>query len=225
MAGCDSVLDNLSTIGSRENAVLSSCPSTILLNIPYTFNIDDHYQQNKRQNDSLVLQVTSLNNIIMYNSFGIYKFTLFSLRFYFWGAHGVFAEVLFTGIWEFVVSGKWSLMGTSSIWSFLVYGLGTAMAENLYHYFHSKNIPLLARCCVYVLVTYTWELTCGFLFDLFPGSRNWDYSAFTYNFMGYICLEYAPIWFMAGLYFEMLMTVLVRLEELPSWKLRRYKQS
>lgn len=140
-------------------------------------------------------------------------------RLYFWGVHGVFAEVVFTALWEFIVTGKLQLVGISSIWSFFVYGIGTIVAEHVYNYFRSIRVPILARCAMYVLVTYAWELSCGLLLDCF-GARNWDYTPFDYDFMGLITLEYAPVWFVAGLYFEYIMSVMTKLEETPKWKQR-----
>lgn len=129
----------------------------------------------------------------------------------------MFSEIMFTGIWEFVVTGKWQLMGVSSMWSFLVYGFGAFFSEYIYHYLRSIRLPLLARCLVYVFVTYSWELSCGLVMDCF-GARNWDYTAFDYDFMGIITLEYAPIWFCAGLYYEYIMSVMNTLEQTPAWK-------
>ncbi len=142
-------------------------------------------------------------------------------RLFFWGIHGVFAEIVFTGLWEFfVVSHNWSLMGATSIWSFLVYGIGCLAAEILYHTFHSRRMPLLMRGAAYVIAIYAWELGCGLLLDCF-GGRGWDYSSFSYNFMGIITLEYAPFWLFGGLYFELIMSVLLRIEVEP---LRKQKQ-
>ena len=142
-------------------------------------------------------------------------------RLYFWGVHGIFAEVVFTGIWEFVVSGNWRLVGVSSIWSFLIYGLGTfLMAEPGYSLLLSLKVPLLLRCLCYVIFTYTWEFSCGLLLDCFE-ARSWDYSAFTYNVKGLITMEYIPVWFFAGLYFEMIMSFMRSVEPIPKWSPRR----
>ncbi len=146
----------------------------------------------------------------------MYSLILFC-RFYFWGIHGVFAEIVFTAIWEFVVSGAWSLMGATSLWSFLIYGLGSLVAESLYTVLHSRGIALIVRGLVYVLAVYGWELTCGLLLDCF-GGRGWNYSHYKYNFLGIITLEYAPLWLAGGLYFELLLSKLAILEVTPLWK-------
>ena len=139
-------------------------------------------------------------------------------RLYFWGVHGVFIEIVFTGTWEFVVTGKWQLMGISSIWSFFIYGFGTFFfAEYLYNYLLALKVPLLARGVAYVLMTYTWEFSCGLVLDYF-NARSWDYTPFDYDVMGLITLEYAPLWFLAGMYYECIMKVMLSLEETPRWK-------
>ena len=138
-------------------------------------------------------------------------------RLYFWGVHGVFAEVVFTGIWEFIVSGNWRLMGTSSIWSFFVYGLGTILLAEISHNFLVPyKVHLLLRCLVYVMATYLWEFSWGMFLDLF-NARPWDYSNFRYNVKGLITMEYAPLWFLAGLYFEVIISVMKTMEPVPRW--------
>lgn len=138
-------------------------------------------------------------------------------RLYFWGVHGIFAEVVFTGLWEFAVTGNWKLMGMSSIWSFLIYGLGTfIMGETIRKYFGNR-LPLLLRCAVYVVLTYVWEFSWGLVLDYF-NARSWDYSAFRFNVMGLITFEYVPVWYLAALYCEGIQSVMKSLEPIPLWK-------
>lgn len=138
-------------------------------------------------------------------------------RLYFWGVHGVFAEVVFTGIWEFIVTGDWTLKGCSSLWSFITYGIGTLCTELMHYHLLSRRTPLLLRCIVYVLVVYAWELSFGAILSYFDACP-WDYSHFDYDVMGLVTLEYAPFWFLAGLYFEYIMSAMKSLEEVPRWK-------
>ena len=53
----------------------------------------------------------------------------------------------------------------SSIWSFLVYGLGGMGAELIRKRLLRYKILLLVRCMVYVLCAYVWEFSCGLLLD------------------------------------------------------------
>ena len=139
-------------------------------------------------------------------------------RFYFWGVHGIFSEVVFTAIWSLVVNGDYKLMGQSSIWSFFVYGLGAFYAaELLRDTLRARHVPTWARCILYVPMVYAWEFACGVLlryYDVCP----WDYTDFSYNIMGLITMEYAPLWLMGGAYFELLMSHMSTLEVKPLWK-------
>lgn len=136
-------------------------------------------------------------------------------RLYFWGAHGVFGEVIFTGVWEFVVTGKWQLMGVSSIWSFLTYGVGIfCFGEAVRNWLIKRDLSVPVRCLVYVLCVYAWEFAVGALLGYF-GACPWDYTAFDYDVMGLIALEYAPLWYLGGVYFEVLSSVMSNLEHAP----------
>ena len=146
-------------------------------------------------------------------------------RLYFWGVHGVFAEVLFTAAWGLFASeeSSWSLMGQSSAWSFLTYGLGTfLLAEPIYRYLVSRCVPLPIRLIVYVLATYAWEFSFGAVLSQL-GACPWDYSGFTFNYKGLITLEYAPFWAVAGGYFELILSVMSSVETIPQWKKRHHK--
>lgn len=151
-------------------------------------------------------------------------FLLHTSRLFFWGIHGVFVEVMFTGIWEFVMSANWKLRGVTSMWCFLIYGVGGIIAEQIFLWLISLRAPWFLRGLVYVLVTFAWELTWGVILNYF-GARGWDYSQFGYNFLGSITLEYTPLWYFGGFYFELLYGVISQLEEIPAWKLRAKKNS
>ena len=124
-------------------------------------------------------------------------------RFYFWGVHGMFGEVLFTATWEFVVTRQLHLKGFSSLWSFFNYGLGTLLTETAHEFLVALKVPLIIRLIVYVLLLYIWEFTAGMILRQFEACP-WDYSQFDYNFMGLITLEYAPFWLIAAGYFELI---------------------
>ena len=137
-------------------------------------------------------------------------------RLYFWGVHGVFLEVVFTGVWEFVVTGNWQLKGVSSIWSFLVYGVGTfCFGEAVRNWLIRRHVSVQVRCLLYVLCVYAWEFAAGALLSYFDACP-WDYTAFDYDLMGLITLEYAPLWFFGGVYFELLVSAMSNLERAPA---------
>jgi uncharacterized membrane protein len=138
-------------------------------------------------------------------------------RLYFWGVHGVFVEVVFTAIWELVAVGNPRLMGQSSLWSFLIYGLGAFFgAELLREMMIARRVPLWARCLLYLPMTYCWEFLTGAVLRLF-GACPWDYSQFDYDVMGLITMEYAPLWLMGGVYFEFLMSCMTEVDRKTWW--------
>lgn len=59
------------------------------------------------------------------------------------------------------------------------------------------------RGLIYVGVILLIEYFAGFLLDMTIGFCPWSYTGRTlYTIDGYIRLDYAPFWFMAGLIFE-----------------------
>lgn len=139
-------------------------------------------------------------------------------RFYFWGVHGIFIEVVFTSLWKWYESGDLTLTGHSSLWSFLIYGLGTFLiAEPVYFYLINHQISLIFRVMAYVMITYTWEFSWGVLLKSF-GANSWDYSHYNYNLYGVITLEYTPFWVICSLVFEFIMSLMTGVEEVPQWK-------
>ena len=139
-------------------------------------------------------------------------------RLYFWGVHGIFAEVVFTALWQFIVDGTLTLMGVSSLWSFLTYGLGTFFgAEPVRKLMLTYGVPVWLRCLLYVPLVYAWEFAFGILLSYFHACP-WDYSEFQFNVMGLITMEYAPVWLLAGVYFEYLMSVMASLEKKAFWR-------
>ena len=122
-------------------------------------------------------------------------------RGYIYALHGYATEIMFTAIWELVVNWNWKLPGNTSIWIMPIYGLSGLVMEKLYGLLMERSVPLLVRGLIYVIWTYIWEFTTGFIlkqFDICP----WDYTAFHGDFMGLITLEYAPFWFVGSILTE-----------------------
>jgi len=138
-------------------------------------------------------------------------------RLYFWGVHGMFGEVVFTAVWEYIVTGALHLKGFSSLWSFCNYGFGTLLAESLHEFLVALRMPFVIRLILYVLVAYSWEFTAGLILRQYDACP-WDYTEFEYDFMGLITLEYAPAWLGAAVYFEWLYGYMKGVDERASWK-------
>jgi len=124
-------------------------------------------------------------------------------RWYIYALHGYATEIIFTALWEFVFRLNWKLMGNTSIWIMPIYGISGLVCEMIHEQCMKRGMPLLLRGVVYLIWTYFWEFTSGFIllqFDLCP----WDYTHYDADFMGLITLEYAPLWFLLSLLIDQL---------------------
>ncbi|XP_019634975.1 PREDICTED: transmembrane protein 229A-like [Branchiostoma belcheri] len=138
-------------------------------------------------------------------------------RAYFYGAHGVLNEVVFTALFNLVTTGGLRLYGTTSLWMFISYGLcGTFVTEKIFAelYTRRRNIPVYLRACCYVPAVYAWELLSGLLLRTF-NACPWDYSDYRYHFLGLVTLEYLPLWYMLGLYQDHLFRYLLCIQKKP----------
>ena len=118
-------------------------------------------------------------------------------RFILYGAIGCLMEVFWTGLCA-LFHKDFKLRANTSIWMFFIYGM-VVFLEPVYLLFQAY--PMALRGVIYVLCIFIGEyITGGFLkrADLCP----WDYSGCRYNVQGLIRLDYAPVWFAAGLVFE-----------------------
>jgi uncharacterized membrane protein len=122
------------------------------------------------------------------------------LFFVFFGAFGVFLEILFTSLENLKKKKDKCLKGTSSLWMFFVYGSVYFIVLFVTTYFSDYNI--LLRGLIYMILFYLLEFTSGFILKKFH-AIPWDYSRETkFHFKGIIRLEFAPIWFLGGLFAE-----------------------
>lgn len=121
-------------------------------------------------------------------------------RFYCYGLHGYYIEVMFTALWEYVVNINWKFPGNTSVWCFFIYGSFGLIMEQMYLQMKGK-VPFLLRGVVYTIGTYVWEFSMGFLLSRF-GACPWDYTLFQWDVMGLVTLEYAPLWYIGNLLSE-----------------------
>lgn len=106
-------------------------------------------------------------------------------------------EILWTGFHS-LLNGDSRLMGHSSLWMFPIYGMA-AMISPVYSLLKPLNI--IFRGLIYMLCIFAVEYVTGTILQglhLCP----WDYSQAPYNINGVIRLDYAPLWFAVGLFFE-----------------------
>lgn len=124
-------------------------------------------------------------------------------RFYIYGLQGIFTEVIYTALWDFITLGNVKLIGVSSTWAFFIYSLSHLFIEVVSPVLtHKYKIPLLLRAFVYLAWTYFWEFSTGYILSLF-GACPWNYEPwFNWHFMGLITLEYAPLWYAGSILAE-----------------------
>lgn len=130
-------------------------------------------------------------------------------RFYIYGLQGVLTEVVYTALWEVVVSKSPKLIGVSSIWAFFIYAFSQMFIERVHPKLISFGIPLVLRGLVYVVWTYFIEFSSGYTLKMF-NSCPWDYEpSFNWHFFGVITLEYAPLWFFGSIMAEVIFIPIV----------------
>lgn len=118
------------------------------------------------------------------------------------GSAGWCMEILWTGLHS-LLSGQKTLTGKTSLLMFPIYGCAAIIAPLSSRL---SSFPLFYRGLLYMLGFYLVEFTTGTLlkqFDMCP----WDYRHAPLQYHGVIRLDYAPLWFIAGLIFEKLLAV------------------
>lgn len=113
------------------------------------------------------------------------------------GLSGWCMEILFTALGS-LRSRDFTLTAKTSLWMFPIYG-SAALLKPLFKLLRHKNI--LQRGLTYMSLIFSAEYISGKLLrrrNLCP----WDYSRSKWNIDKVIRLDYAPLWFLAGLFFE-----------------------
>ena len=116
------------------------------------------------------------------------------------GLYGWAMEILWTGFHSILRKDP-TLTGRSSLWMFPIYG-SAALIGPIYR--HISSLPVMARGVIYMCGIFAVEYLTGSLLNLFH-LCPWDYSHAPLNIHGIIRLDYAPVWFCAGLIFEWLL--------------------
>jgi uncharacterized membrane protein len=130
-------------------------------------------------------------------------------RFLIYGLVGWIIEVVFTGTGS-LMNGFFDLTGYTYLWMFPIYGLAVLL-EPVHN--RVRSAPWLVRGIIYVSIIFMIEYLSGWALKLIVGFCPWDYSGHTaYTVDGFIRLDYAPAWFVAGLLFEKLHDLLINLQ-------------
>ena len=118
-------------------------------------------------------------------------------RFLTYGAIGLVLEVIWTGLGS-LINRDFTLRSSTSIWMFFIYGM-VVVLEPAFVYL--TPFSLFIRGIVYMFAIFAGEYLLGIAMkkaDICP----WDYSDAALSIQGVIRLDYAPVWFAAGLIFE-----------------------
>lgn len=67
----------------------------------------------------------------------------------------------------------------------------------IYHvYAKNEKAPLWQKCLIGAFIITIIELAAGCIVNLWLGWNVWDYSAYTFNFLGQVCLVFTFMWFL-----------------------------
>lgn len=120
-------------------------------------------------------------------------------RFMIFGVLGWCAEILWTGLHS-LLAGDGALTAKTYLWMFPIYGLA-ALAQPLFLALR-KYCPLWQRLGMYVFSIFFVEFITGWLLQAVTGACPWDYGDGPFSVMGFIRLDYAPLWALLGYFFE-----------------------
>jgi hypothetical protein len=127
-------------------------------------------------------------------------------RFATYGLLGWCAEVLFTGIHDYVRDRDNRLPSRSSIWMFPVYGLLSPLYEPLHD--AVRDMPIPVRATAYALGLMGVEYSSGVALRRLLGQAPWDYSYAKRHIDGLVRPDYLPLWAAFGLALEPIHDVL-----------------
>ena len=117
------------------------------------------------------------------------------------GLCGWCMECLWTGLASIFKRRDRTLSCKTSVWMFPIYGMAaclTPICKRL------ENKSALVRGGIYLVLIYCTEFITGIILKK-HNACPWDYSKAKLNFKGVIRLDYAPVWFFAGLFIEKLL--------------------
>lgn len=115
------------------------------------------------------------------------------------GCSGWCMECLWTGFHSILKKDR-QLTCNTSIWMFPIYGMAAFLSPigKLF-----KNSNFLLRGGIYTFFIFFTEFETGSFLKKHHACP-WDYSKAKLNYKGLIRLDYAPLWFIVGLFYEQL---------------------
>ena len=130
------------------------------------------------------------------------------------GCIGITTEIFFTAIVDLIdmiqaANINLKLQGKSYIWMFPIYGLAGILFPVIMPYF--EKFPAIIRAAIYATGILIVEFIAGSLLDVFTGSCPWEYQT-GWHIMGYVRLDYFPLWAGFGYMVETIVNFLSRFE-------------
>lgn len=113
------------------------------------------------------------------------------------GLIGWCLEILWTGLHS-ILSGELTMTARTSLLMFPIYGCAAfirPLSKKMTHF------SAFIRGCIYTVAIFAVEFISGTILRRFH-MCPWNYSKAPFNIMGLIRLDYAPLWFGTGLFFE-----------------------
>jgi len=129
-------------------------------------------------------------------------------RFVIYGLSGLCLEVFWRGL-DSLFHGDLTLSGTTYIWMFFIYGLAVLLEP-----IHNRigSWPIILRGGVYTVIIFFIEYSTGALLRAVLGKCPWNYGDGYLSINGLITLRFIPVWFCAGLLFELGHNALLKME-------------
>lgn len=131
-------------------------------------------------------------------------------RFIIYGLAGWCMEIIWTGLGS-LLSGNVALEAGTYIWMFPIYGLAIFI-EPIHN--RIRSWPIIIRGGVYTVLIFFIEYLTGWTLQKLIGVCPWDYTGNGLSVDGFIRLDYAPAWFVAGLIFEKIHDSLINIKSL-----------
>jgi len=129
-------------------------------------------------------------------------------RYVIYGLLGLCLEVFWRGL-DSLFHGDLTLSGTTYIWMFFIYGLAVLLEP-----IHNRigSWPVILRGGVYTAVIFFIEYSTGTFLKLILGTCPWNYGNNSLSINGLITLRFIPVWFCAGLLFELAHNTLLKMK-------------
>ena len=112
----------------------------------------------------------------------------------FYSALGMCIEVLFTALFDFILSPNTILRGYSYICMIFIWGPAFYAIEFYGKKLIAFRVGVIWRRILCIICSWIVEYACGWFLQYATGSCPWDYSHATFHVHGLIRLDYFPCW-------------------------------